>query len=57
MKIAIIGADGQLGSDLVNVFKGEKVFPFYYPDFDITKPAPGSSGERRLKICDGWVAV
>jgi len=38
MKIAIIGADGQLGSDLVKVLKGEKVFPLYYPDFDITKP-------------------
>ena len=38
MKIAIIGADGQLGSDLVKVLKGEKVFPLYYPDFDITEP-------------------
>ena len=38
MKIAIIGADGQLGSDLVKALKGEKVFLFYYPDFDITKP-------------------
>jgi len=37
MKIAIIGADGQLGSDLVKALKGEKVFLFYYPDFDITK--------------------
>jgi len=38
MKIAIIGADGQLGSDLVKVLKEEKIFPFYYPDFDITNP-------------------
>lgn len=38
MKIAIIGADGQLGSDLVEALEGEKVFSFYYPDFDITKP-------------------
>jgi len=37
-KIAVIGADGQLGSDLVKVLKGNKVFPLYYPDFDITKP-------------------
>jgi len=37
-KIAVIGADGQLGSDLVKVLKGDKVFPLYYPDFDITKP-------------------
>ena len=39
MNIAIIGADGQLGSDLVKALKGEKVFPLYYPDFDITKPS------------------
>jgi dTDP-4-dehydrorhamnose reductase len=38
MKVAIIGADGQLGSDLVKVLKREKLFPLYYPDFDITKP-------------------
>ncbi len=38
MKIAIIGADGQLGSDLVKTLKREKLFPFYYPDSDITKP-------------------
>jgi len=38
MKIAIIGADGQLGTDLVKTLKREKLFPFYYPDFDITKP-------------------
>jgi len=37
-KIAVIGADGQLGSDLVKVLKGNKIFPLYYPDFDITKP-------------------
>ncbi len=37
MKIAIIGADGQLGSDLVKVLKAHKLFPLYYPDFDITK--------------------
>jgi len=41
MKIALIGADGQLGSDLIKVLginKHNKVFPLYYPDFDITKP-------------------
>ncbi|MFB0566881.1 MAG: dTDP-4-dehydrorhamnose reductase [Candidatus Aminicenantaceae bacterium] len=38
MKVAIIGADGQLGSDLVKVFERDEVFPLYYPDFDITKP-------------------
>jgi len=38
MKVVIIGADGQLGSDLVKSFKGDRAFPLYYPDFDITKP-------------------
>jgi len=38
MKIAIIGADGQLGSDLVKTLKEDRVFPLYYPDFDVTKP-------------------
>ncbi len=37
MKIAIIGADGQLGSDLMKALDIEKPFPLYYPDFDITK--------------------
>jgi dTDP-4-dehydrorhamnose reductase len=38
MKIAIIGADGQLGSDLVKTLAGDEVFPLYYPEFDITRP-------------------
>ncbi len=38
MKIAIIGADGQLGSDLMKALKGEELFPLYFPDFDITNP-------------------
>lgn len=38
MKIAIIGADGQLGSDLLKVLKGNELLPLYYPDFDVTKP-------------------
>ncbi|MCK4758817.1 MAG: dTDP-4-dehydrorhamnose reductase [Candidatus Aminicenantes bacterium] len=38
MKIAIIGADGQLGSDLVKTLEGNDVFPLLYPDLDITKP-------------------
>ena len=37
-KIAIIGADGQLGSDLIKSPQEHKIFPLYYPDFDITKP-------------------
>ncbi len=38
MKIALIGADGQLGSELYRVLAGDDVVPLYYPDFDITKP-------------------
>lgn len=38
MKIAIIGADGQLGSDLVRRLSGDTLLPLYYPDFDVTKP-------------------
>ncbi|MFW6129232.1 MAG: dTDP-4-dehydrorhamnose reductase [Candidatus Aminicenantaceae bacterium] len=37
MKIAIIGADGQLGSDLMNILAEEDILPLYYPDFDITQ--------------------
>lgn len=38
MRIAIIGADGQLGSDLVKFLSKHDLFLLYYPDFDITKP-------------------
>jgi len=38
MKIALIGADGQLGSDLMKTIKKEDLAPLYYPDFDITQP-------------------
>ena len=38
MKIAIIGADGQLGSELVKILNQDKIFPLYYPDFDVTQP-------------------
>lgn len=37
MRIALIGADGQLGSDLMEVLREEKLFPLYYPEFDVTK--------------------
>jgi dTDP-4-dehydrorhamnose reductase len=40
MKIAVIGADGQLGSDLVKSLEDRTAcIPLYYPDFDLTKPA------------------
>ncbi|MBE0460233.1 MAG: dTDP-4-dehydrorhamnose reductase [Candidatus Aminicenantes bacterium] len=44
MKIALIGADGQLGTDLSTLLKGTNLSELLYPDFDITKP------ERAKKI-------
>ena len=38
MKIALIGADGQLGTDLAKILGTDNLFPLYFPDFDITKP-------------------
>ena len=37
MKVAIIGANGQLGSDLVEVF-GKKAIPLTRRDLDVTDP-------------------
>ena len=36
MKIALIGADGQLGSDLVKSLKQDDLIPLFYPEFDLT---------------------
>ncbi|MFQ6083270.1 MAG: dTDP-4-dehydrorhamnose reductase [Candidatus Aminicenantia bacterium] len=36
MKIAIIGANGQLGSDLIRVLENDEVIPLYHHDIDIT---------------------
>jgi dTDP-4-dehydrorhamnose reductase len=49
-KTAIIGADGQLGSDLVKSLQEHKILPLYYPDFDITKPDQARKALTRLKI-------
>jgi dTDP-4-dehydrorhamnose reductase len=38
MKVAVIGADGQLGSELVSTLDRDEVFPLYYPEFDVTQP-------------------
>ena len=37
MRIAIIGADGQLGTDLPAFFPDDRVLPLLWPAFDITK--------------------
>lgn len=47
MTIALIGADGQLGSDLRRVLPAEETVPLVYPDFDVTRP------ERVRRILGG----
>jgi len=37
MRVIIIGADGQLGSDLCRAFPGDTVVPLYWPAFDLTR--------------------
>jgi len=37
MRIALIGADGQLGSDLIPALRREDVSPLFYPEFDVTR--------------------
>jgi dTDP-4-dehydrorhamnose reductase len=46
MRIAVIGADGQLGTDLVRVLAGDDVTPLTWPDFDVTRP---DAAEARLR--------
>ncbi len=36
LRIALIGADGQLGSDLMKALEDSNLFPLYYPEFDVT---------------------
>jgi dTDP-4-dehydrorhamnose reductase len=35
-KIALIGADGQLGSELAKVLDDQEIHLLYYPEFDVT---------------------
>ena len=49
MRIAIIGADGQLGTDLLKTLKSDEVLPLYYPDFDVTKPEKAKEILSKLK--------
>jgi dTDP-4-dehydrorhamnose reductase len=47
--IALIGADGQLGSDLAERIPPESMRPLYYPDFDVTKPGAAADTLRALR--------
>lgn len=47
MKIAIIGSDGQLGSDLVMSLRDHALIELTYPRFDVTR-----SEETREKLCE-----
>ncbi len=49
MKIAVIGADGQLGSDLMKILKDHELMPLYYPTFDVTKPGEAKKILSKLK--------
>jgi dTDP-4-dehydrorhamnose reductase len=49
MKIAVIGADGQLGTDLVRTLAEDEVRPLYYPEFDVTQPEKVRSLFRDLR--------
>jgi dTDP-4-dehydrorhamnose reductase len=37
MRVAVIGANGQLGTDLVKIF-GKEAIPFLHKDLDVTNP-------------------
>jgi dTDP-4-dehydrorhamnose reductase len=52
-RITLIGADGQLGSDLLETLSGEDVHPLYYPKFDVTHPE--ESGRVLREISPGFV--
>ena len=51
MRIALIGADGQLGSDLVLELKAKQIdyVPLYYPQFDITQPKEAKRSLDEIK--------
>lgn len=49
MRISIIGADGQLGSDLMKTLKEDNLLPLYYPEFDVTKPKKARDALAKLQ--------
>ncbi len=47
--IALIGADGQLGTDLAERIPAESLRSLYYPSFDVTRPAAAAEALRSLR--------
>lgn len=47
-RIALIGADGQLGSELAKVLKDQEVHALYYPKFDVTNAGKAAHTIRSL---------
>lgn len=54
MKVVIIGADGQLGTDLFERLEKTQAVPLNYPEFDITKT---DQLEERLSILEPTVVI
>jgi len=50
MRIAIIGADGQLGSDLVECLGDHTVYPLFFPKLDVRKIEETRLALRKLPI-------
>jgi dTDP-4-dehydrorhamnose reductase len=48
-RIALIGADGQLGTDLAERIPGAMLQPFLYPEFDLTKAEAAAAVLRKLR--------
>lgn len=49
LKVAVIGADGQLGSDLVPALRGREVIPLYWPAFDVLKAGESAAVLYRVR--------
>jgi dTDP-4-dehydrorhamnose reductase len=49
MKVMIIGANGQLGSDLVKVFQDQELIPLTHQDVDICEPVGVRATMRRYR--------
>lgn len=53
-KIALIGADGQLGSDLAKVLNDQDVHALFYPEFDVRDAAKTN---QTLRLCSPDIVI